>query len=207
MSNWEDFEHGVLRSKDLAEITGTTIRAIRHYLQLGLLEEPPRDSNGYRRFNAAHVVQVLRIKMLAESGSVATNWASLITAMFCGRSATVPVVNSAGSCRAEVAGSSVSGVEIAWRSEIEMSPLYFSADRVSIIRIRSRVSGWESPSGTVKRTFCHPSKVMWSPSMFVTVPSGVLTCSLGQAPVPSPRTIISNATVLPSSFTGSFGMR
>ncbi|WP_300909077.1 MerR family transcriptional regulator, partial [Corynebacterium stationis] len=45
MSNWEDFEHGVLRSKDLAEITGTTIRAIRHYLQLGLLEEPPRDSN------------------------------------------------------------------------------------------------------------------------------------------------------------------
>jgi len=39
LSNWEDFEHGVLRSKDLAEITGTTIRAIRHYLQLGLLEE------------------------------------------------------------------------------------------------------------------------------------------------------------------------
>ena len=80
MSNWEDFEHGVLRSKDLAEITGTTIRAIRHYLQLGLLEEPPRDSNGYRRFNAAHVVQVLRIKMLAESGASLKHISSIFAA-------------------------------------------------------------------------------------------------------------------------------
>lgn len=61
--------HTTLRSKDLAELTGATPRAIRHYLQLGLLEEPSRDSNGYRKFTAAHVVQVLRIKMLAESGA------------------------------------------------------------------------------------------------------------------------------------------
>lgn len=69
MSDWEYLENGILHSKELAEITGTTVRAIRHYLQLGLLEEPPRDSNGYRRFNVAYVVQVLRIKLLAESGA------------------------------------------------------------------------------------------------------------------------------------------
>lgn len=69
MTEFNGFDSGVLRSKDLAELTGTTPRAIRHYLQLGLLEEPSRDSNGYRKFTAAHVVQVLHIKMLSESGA------------------------------------------------------------------------------------------------------------------------------------------
>ena len=69
MTGFKDFDESILRSKDLAELTGTTPRAIRHYLQLGLLEEPSRDSNGYRKFTAAHVVQVLRIKMLSDSGA------------------------------------------------------------------------------------------------------------------------------------------
>ena len=69
MTEFKDFDESILRSKDLAELTGTTPRAIRHYLQLGLLEEPSRDLNGYRNFTAAHVVQVLRIKMLSESGA------------------------------------------------------------------------------------------------------------------------------------------
>jgi len=61
-------EPGVLRSKDVANLTGTTVRALRHYMQLGILAEPPRDANGYRRFDVADVVQVLRIKQLADSG-------------------------------------------------------------------------------------------------------------------------------------------
>lgn len=61
-------EPSVLRSKDVAALTGTTIRALRHYMQLGLLEEPPRDTNGYRRFDVTDVVQILRIRQLAESG-------------------------------------------------------------------------------------------------------------------------------------------
>ncbi|MDN5707744.1 MerR family transcriptional regulator, partial [Corynebacterium casei] len=69
MTEFKDFDESILRSKDLAELTGTTPRAIRHYLQLGLLEEPSRDLNGYRNFTAAHVVQVLRIKMFSESGA------------------------------------------------------------------------------------------------------------------------------------------
>ncbi|MGO2550079.1 helix-turn-helix domain-containing protein [Corynebacterium casei] len=69
MTEFKDFDESILRSKDLADLTGTTPRAIRHYLQLGLLEEPSRDLNGYRNFTAAHVVQVLRIKMFSESGA------------------------------------------------------------------------------------------------------------------------------------------
>lgn len=69
MTEIKGFNANILHSKDLAELTGTTPRAIRHYLQLGLLEEPSRESNGYRKFTAAHVVQVLRIKMLSESGA------------------------------------------------------------------------------------------------------------------------------------------
>lgn len=61
-------ELSVLRSKDVAALTGTTIRALRHYMQLGLLKEPPRDTNGYRRFDVTDVVQILRIRQLAESG-------------------------------------------------------------------------------------------------------------------------------------------
>src|SRR5699024_2518724 len=40
-----------------------------HYLELGLIEEPPREPNGYRIFDASHVVQILRIKLLTESGA------------------------------------------------------------------------------------------------------------------------------------------
>lgn len=61
-------EPGVLRSKDVANLTGTTVRALRHYMQLGILAQPPRDANGYRRFDVTDVVQVLRIKQLADSG-------------------------------------------------------------------------------------------------------------------------------------------
>lgn len=68
MSESELEEQTVLRSKDVAALTGTTIRALRHYMQVGLLDEPPRDVNGYRRFDVADVVRVLRIRQLADGG-------------------------------------------------------------------------------------------------------------------------------------------
>jgi len=52
----------------LADYAGVTIKAIRHYHQRGLLEEPPRDSSGYRRYNAEHAVDLIKIKTLAEAG-------------------------------------------------------------------------------------------------------------------------------------------
>jgi DNA-binding transcriptional MerR regulator len=49
----------------LAGYAGVTIKAVRHYHQRGLLAEPPRDSSGYRRYTAAHAIQLLKIKTLA----------------------------------------------------------------------------------------------------------------------------------------------
>ena len=43
-----------------------TVRAIRHYHQRGLLAEPARDASGYRRYDGHAVVELIRIKTLAE---------------------------------------------------------------------------------------------------------------------------------------------
>jgi DNA-binding transcriptional MerR regulator len=58
----------VLRSREVADIAGTTPRALRHYHSIGLLPDVPRDPNGYRRYSARDLVRVLRIRQLAASG-------------------------------------------------------------------------------------------------------------------------------------------
>ena len=58
----------VLRSRDLAELAGTTPRALRHYHRIGLLPEVPRDPNGYRRYSIRDLVTLLRIRQLAGGG-------------------------------------------------------------------------------------------------------------------------------------------
>ena len=52
----------------LAAYAGVTVRAVRHYHQIGLLPEPERDSSGYRSYDAAAVVRLIRIRTLAEAG-------------------------------------------------------------------------------------------------------------------------------------------
>jgi DNA-binding transcriptional MerR regulator len=52
----------------LAAYAGVTIKAVRHYHQRGLLEEPSRDSSGYRRYDARHAIELVKIKTLAEAG-------------------------------------------------------------------------------------------------------------------------------------------
>ncbi|HEX9098739.1 MAG TPA: MerR family transcriptional regulator [Candidatus Dormibacteraeota bacterium] len=52
----------------LAAYAGVTIKAVRHYHKRGLLEEPPRDSSGYRRYSAQHAIDLVKIKTLAEAG-------------------------------------------------------------------------------------------------------------------------------------------
>jgi DNA-binding transcriptional MerR regulator len=44
------------------------VRAVRHYHQIGLLPEPERDVSGYRRYGAAAVVSLIKIRTLAEAG-------------------------------------------------------------------------------------------------------------------------------------------
>ena len=58
----------MLTISEVAGYAGVTVRAVRHYHQRGLLPEPPRDSSGYRRYDAGDVVRLIRIRTLAEAG-------------------------------------------------------------------------------------------------------------------------------------------
>jgi DNA-binding transcriptional MerR regulator len=58
----------VLTIGELASYAGVTVRAVRHYHAKGLLPEPERDHSGYRRYDAAAVVELVRIRTLAEAG-------------------------------------------------------------------------------------------------------------------------------------------
>ncbi|MFI6030714.1 MerR family transcriptional regulator [Amycolatopsis magusensis] len=55
------FARSPLRTSELAEVAGVTVRALRHYHQIGLLAEPPRSAGGYRRYDVGHLVRLLRI--------------------------------------------------------------------------------------------------------------------------------------------------
>jgi DNA-binding transcriptional MerR regulator len=58
----------VLTISQLASSVGVTVRAVRHYHAKGLLPEPARDHSGYRRYDATAVVELIRIRTLAEAG-------------------------------------------------------------------------------------------------------------------------------------------
>ena len=58
----------MLTISQLARYAGVTVRAVRHYHQVGLLAEPARDGSGYRSYDAAAVVRLIRIRTLAEAG-------------------------------------------------------------------------------------------------------------------------------------------
>lgn len=57
-----------MRSQEVAELAGVSVRTLRHYHQIGLLPEPERLSNGYRRYDLATVATLLRIRRLTELG-------------------------------------------------------------------------------------------------------------------------------------------
>lgn len=58
----------MLTISQLASYAGVTVRAVRFYHQKGLLPEPERDHSGYRRYDAAAVVELIRIRTLADAG-------------------------------------------------------------------------------------------------------------------------------------------
>lgn len=55
-------------TRELAELAGTTVKAVRHYHRIGLLDEPERSSNNYKSYDAGHLVRLLRIRRLADLG-------------------------------------------------------------------------------------------------------------------------------------------
>ena len=58
----------MLTISQLAAYAGVTVAAVRHYHQIGLLPEPERDPSGYRSYDSAAVVRLIRIHVLASAG-------------------------------------------------------------------------------------------------------------------------------------------
>ncbi|GGV18128.1 hypothetical protein GCM10010182_44270 [Actinomadura cremea] len=57
-----------MRSSELAALAGVTVRTLRHYHQIGILDEPERSVNGYRDYDVRHLSRLVRITRLAELG-------------------------------------------------------------------------------------------------------------------------------------------
>ncbi|MDO4760522.1 MAG: MerR family transcriptional regulator [Corynebacterium sp.] len=57
-----------MRISELARAAECTVRTIRHYHHKGVLDEPPRDSNGYRNYGIADLAELLRIRALVQAG-------------------------------------------------------------------------------------------------------------------------------------------
>lgn len=55
-------------TRQLAELAGITVKTVRHYHQVGLLEEPDRANNGYKHYDVVHLVRLLRIRRLVDLG-------------------------------------------------------------------------------------------------------------------------------------------
>jgi DNA-binding transcriptional MerR regulator len=70
----------VLTIGQVATHLGLTVRAIRYYQERGLIAEPQRDSSGYRRYDAAAVAALIRIKTLSEAGVPLARIEELMTA-------------------------------------------------------------------------------------------------------------------------------
>ena len=58
----------MIRIGQLAQYAGVSRKTIRVYHAEGLLPEPDRDSSGYRRYTAHDVIDVIKIRTLAQAG-------------------------------------------------------------------------------------------------------------------------------------------
>jgi DNA-binding transcriptional MerR regulator len=60
--------HVAWSTREIAELAGTSQRAVRHYHEVGLLAEPERRTNGYKQYGVAHLIRLLRITRLTNLG-------------------------------------------------------------------------------------------------------------------------------------------
>lgn len=55
-------------TRQIADLAGITLKSVRHYHDVGLLDEPERASNGYKQYSVTHLVRLLQIKRLSALG-------------------------------------------------------------------------------------------------------------------------------------------
>ncbi|MEV3986988.1 MerR family transcriptional regulator [Nonomuraea sp. NPDC049758] len=63
-----------------AAFAGVTIKTVRHYHRLGLVDEPRRDASGYRRYRSSDLLRLVQARTLAESGVPLSEIAALLDA-------------------------------------------------------------------------------------------------------------------------------
>ncbi len=51
-----------------AAFADVTVKTVRHYHRLGLLDEPPRGGNGYRRYGSLDLLRLVQVRTLAVAG-------------------------------------------------------------------------------------------------------------------------------------------
>ena len=71
---------GTLLIGQLAQLAGVTVKAVRHYEKLGLIEPEGREPNGYRRYSPDAVVRVVCIARLSALGVPLARVAALLDA-------------------------------------------------------------------------------------------------------------------------------
>ena len=64
-------------TQQVAELANTTVKAVRYYHQIGLLEVPERKANGYKQYGVPHLVRLLQIKRLSDLGVPLSDVASM----------------------------------------------------------------------------------------------------------------------------------
>jgi DNA-binding transcriptional MerR regulator len=55
-------------TREVAELAGTTLKAVRHYHEIGPLDVPERTSNGYKQYGVPHLIRLVQIRRLSELG-------------------------------------------------------------------------------------------------------------------------------------------
>ncbi|NMD57093.1 MULTISPECIES: MerR family transcriptional regulator [Tsukamurella] len=55
-------------TREVAELAGTSLRTVRHYHEVGLLNEPERRSNGYKTYGVEHLVRLVWIRRMTGLG-------------------------------------------------------------------------------------------------------------------------------------------
>ncbi|MFF0341753.1 MerR family transcriptional regulator [Kribbella sp. NPDC004875] len=68
-------------TREIAELSGTTVKTVRYYHEIGLLDEPDREPNGYNKsYEVHHLTRLLQIKRLTGLGLSLAQVAELGTA-------------------------------------------------------------------------------------------------------------------------------
>lgn len=120
-----------MKSNELARLAGVTTRALRHYHAIGLLAEPPRSANGYRDYDAADLLRVLRIRQLASLGFRLDQVAGMLDELDARRGAT-------GAPGASDTGSGADGLLADLDRALEERIEELRRQRALIARLRSR---------------------------------------------------------------------